>query len=169
MSSHALHVVTVTIHQMKWTRAAWVSWQFWLTADQHQSAAWEAFSEKNEFSSPCVCLILWPHSDPSSPGPPDAGLAWLVFVGVWGHSVVDAEVKRASGTDAVIGHVAPLGVAVVGFTDSGQGSSSQIKDWPKLNGLEGTWPHLLTWLRALVFDVMESLTFLIFFYIVIID
>lgn len=41
---------------------------------------------------------------------------------------MDAEVKRASGIDAVIGHVAPLGVAVVGFTEPGKGSSSQIKD-----------------------------------------
>lgn len=41
---------------------------------------------------------------------------------------MDAEVKKASGIDAVIGHVAPLGVAVAGFTDSGQGNSSQIKD-----------------------------------------
>lgn len=41
---------------------------------------------------------------------------------------MDAEVKKATEIDAVIGHVAPVGVAAGGSTDSGQGNSSQIKD-----------------------------------------
>lgn len=90
----------------------------------------------------CVGYILWPHSDLSSSSPPDAVFAWPVFVSVWGHSVVDAEVKKANEIDAVIGHVAPVGVAAVGSTDSGQGNSSQIKNWPKQNGLKGTWQHI---------------------------
>lgn len=90
----------------------------------------------------CVGYILWPHSDLSSSSPPDAVFAWPVFVRVWGHSVVDAEVKKATEIDAVIGHVAPVGVAAGGSTDSGQGNSSQIKDWPKQNGLKGPWRHI---------------------------
>lgn len=41
-----------------------------------------------------------------------------------------AEVKKANEADAVIGHVAPVGVAAMGFTDSihGRGNLPQIKD-----------------------------------------
>lgn len=54
------------------------------------------------------------------------GLFLLVYGDTLGHSVV--EVKKANEIDAVIGHVAPVGVAAVGSIDSGQGNSSQIKD-----------------------------------------
>lgn len=42
-----------------------------------------------------------------------------------------AEVKRANEIDAVIGHVAPTGMAALYYTDSGQASSKQIEVWPK--------------------------------------
>lgn len=35
----------------------------------------------------------------------------LVFVSAWGHAAVYSEVKQADEIDAVIGHVAPMGVA----------------------------------------------------------
>ena len=45
--------------------------------------------------------------------PPDAVFALPVCVGVWGHTVVAAEVKEANEIDAVIGVVAPVGAAAV--------------------------------------------------------
>lgn len=44
---------------------------------------------------------------------------------VWGHTVEAAEVKKANEIDAVIGHVAPEGLAAVGSTDSGQGTTDE--------------------------------------------
>lgn len=56
---------------------------------------------------------------------PDALFAPPVFVGVWGHAVVAAEVKKANEIDAVIGLVAPVGVAAVRCTDSGELSTDE--------------------------------------------
>ncbi len=44
---------------------------------------------------------------------------------VWGHTVEAAEVKKVNEIDAVIGHVAPEGVAAVGSTDSGLGTTDR--------------------------------------------
>lgn len=43
--------------------------------------------------------------------------AWPIFVGVLGHSVVEAEVRKANGIDAATGHVAPVRVAAAGSED----------------------------------------------------
>lgn len=40
--------------------------------------------------------------------------AWPISVGVLGHSVVEAEVRKANGIDAATGQVAPVGVAAAG-------------------------------------------------------
>lgn len=76
---------------------------------------------------------------------PAREMLFLLGLFLWvykGQTVVDAEVKKANEIDAVIGHGAPVGDAAVGFTDSGQGNSSQMKHWPKQNGLKGTWQHI---------------------------
>lgn len=70
-----------------------------------------------------------------------------------------SEVKKAIETNAVIGHVAPLGISVVGYVDTGQGSSLLIRDWPKQHGVRGIRKFVLPTVISLQYDVHAIQTF----------